>query len=183
MDESAAEAVTLYTIGHSNLSIERFLDAMTSFGLAALVDVRSMPFSRFNPQFNRESLSLTLEEAGIEYRFAGKQLGGRPEDPTCYKNGVLPEPGADYLQLVDYPAVAERQWFQTGIERLLSIAKSKATVIMCSEEDPKQCHRHHLITKALEGRVRVIDIRTKGVENPVAIESVIEREPTQLSFI
>lgn len=152
----------LYTIGHSNLSMERFLDALKAFEIATVVDVRSTPFSRFNPQFNREALSASLEEAGIGYRFAGRLLGGRPEDPSCYRNGEVPQPGADFLELVDYEAVARRSWFRDGVDRLLDIAMAETTVIMCSEENPNECHRLHLITLAVLDREPVFHIRTKG---------------------
>jgi uncharacterized protein (DUF488 family) len=141
--------VKLYTLGHSNHSLERFLELLRGAGLQAIVDVRSAPSSRYNPHFNKGSLEAALPPQGVEYFFAGKFLGGRPTDPTCYKRGALPPEGADYLHEVDYPEVMQRDWFVKGIRRLLEIADERATGIMCSEEDPGVCHRHHLIAKYL----------------------------------
>jgi uncharacterized protein (DUF488 family) len=152
----------IYTIGHSNLPVQEFIAALTGNGVRVLVDVRSTPYSQFVPQFNRENLRRSLAEAGIGYRFAGESLGGRPTDPTCYRNGVVPEGHANYLQHVDYDEVARRSWFQAGLARLLELAGQEPTAIMCSEEDPARCHRYHLITQAVGDAARVLDIRTAG---------------------
>ena len=78
--------------------------------------------------------------------------GGRPSDPTCYKNGELPPPKSDYLNLIDYATVASRPWYSDGIERLIELAGKNRIAIMCSEEDPVRCHRHHLIAQTLLDR-------------------------------
>jgi uncharacterized protein (DUF488 family) len=156
----------LYTVGHSNHSLERFVELVTGAGWQAVVDVRTAPSSRFNPQFNKGSLEAALPAAGVEYYFAGKFLGGRPSDPTCYKRRTLPPEGADYLHEVDYPEVMKRDWFVKGIQRLLEIADERATAVMCSEEDPATCHRHHLIAKYLlreHPEVSVFHLRGDGV--------------------
>lgn len=152
----------LYTIGHSNLAVEDFVGALRVYRIRELVDVRSTPYSQFCPQFNRENLHRTLRSAGIGYRFAGELLGGRPADPTCYKSGALPDRHANFLELVDYDEVARRPWFKKGLAWLLDLAREEPTAIMCSEEDPKQCHRYHLIAQAILDEVRVLDIRTGG---------------------
>jgi uncharacterized protein (DUF488 family) len=101
--------------------------------------------------------------ANIEYVFAGDYLGGRPTDPTCYKDGVVPDGKADYLKLVDYTEVMKRDWYQRGIQRLLEIASQRQTVIMCSEEDPMMCHRHQLLTQTLlKQGIPVWHIRSDG---------------------
>jgi uncharacterized protein (DUF488 family) len=137
----------LFTIGHSNHAIQKFAGLLEDNGIMNLVDVRSMPYSRFNPQFNKENLESELSERWIQYIYAGKYLGGRPSDPNCYKSRKLPEDGVDYLHEVDYPEVMKRQWFIQGMNQLLEIAGEQTTAIMCSEEDPAECHRHHLIAK------------------------------------
>jgi uncharacterized protein (DUF488 family) len=152
----------LYTIGHSNIPIEDFVEALHSYGVRGLVDVRSTPYSQFCPQFNKENLDRALNRRGIAYRFAGDSLGGRPTDPTCYKDGNLPDRHANYLELVDYDEVTRRPWFKKGVARLLELAHQEPTAIMCSEEDPRQCHRYHLITQTILDEVRVLDIRTGG---------------------
>jgi len=155
----------ILTIGHSNHGLEKFIRLLEDNGVMTLVDVRSAPFSRYNPHFNKESLERELPRHDIQYAFAGKFLGGRPTDPTCYKNRQLPAEGADYLHEVDYPEVMKRKWFIDGIQRLLEMADEQTTAIMCSEEDPAQCHRHHLIAKYLmreHSEVKVKHIRGDG---------------------
>lgn len=139
----------LYTIGHSNHSIDKFLQLLDEYGIMILVDVRTAPYSRYNPQFNKDDLERTLARHNIQYAYAGKFLGGRPSDPACYKSHCLPANDADYLHEVDYPEVMKRQWFIQGIGQLLELADQDLTAIMCSEEDPAACHRHHLIAKYL----------------------------------
>jgi len=156
-------SLQIFTIGHSNMEAADLVGLLKRHGIEALVDVRSAPYSQYTPQFNREALSVTLKERGIDYAFAGEYLGGRPKDPTCYKNGELPPPKAEYLKLVDYPEVAKRPWYRRGIARLLEIAGERPTAILCSEEDPGECHRHHLIAQTLmEKGVQVWHIRREG---------------------
>jgi uncharacterized protein (DUF488 family) len=172
VDTARVGRPVVYTIGHSNLDSDQFLSALKAFAIDTLVDVRSMPYSRFAPWFNREALKSTLETAGIEYRFAGDFLGGRPTDPTCYFRGVIPPKDADFLQEVDYAEVARRPWFRQGIERVLMLSKDNTVAIMCSEEDPNQCHRYHLIAQALLPDANVVDIRTAGRQEPRAIPAM-----------
>ncbi len=175
------ERPVLYTIGHSNLTIEEFLVALRLDGICCLVDVRSTPYSHYLPQFNRDNLEHSLRQAGIEYRFAGETLGGRPADPTCYKDGVVPDGHANYLELVDYDEVARRSWFRQGVARLLDLARQQPTAMMCSEEDPGRCHRYHLITQAVIDEVRVLDIRTSGTAGYRLSEAT--RKPRQMTLI
>jgi uncharacterized protein (DUF488 family) len=157
----------LYTIGHSNHSIGKLASLLEDNGISQIVDVRTSPYSRFNPQYNREMLEAALTERGISYTFAGDSLGGRPDDPSCYKRSNQPSDNhADFLHEVDYPEVMKRDWFQRGIGRLMEMASSSVTAILCSEEDPAHCHRHHLITKYLLDQhpdVEIQHIRGDGV--------------------
>jgi uncharacterized protein (DUF488 family) len=163
-----AEQIAVYTIGHSNHSSDTFLALLREHGIQAVVDVRSAPYSQFAPHFNRPSLSRMLGKEGIQYLFAGKVLGGRPTDPACYLAGVVPERKADYLTLVDYPTVARQEWYRRGVRRLLDIAAEQVTAVMCSEEDPRRCHRYHLIEPSLsEEGIELRHIRRNG-----AIESI-----------
>jgi uncharacterized protein (DUF488 family) len=178
----------LYTIGHSNHSIDAFAQLLDANGVMVLVDVRTTPLSRYVTQFNRDNLERVLPEHQIQYVFAGKFLGGRPADPTCYKKRKLPGEGADYQHEVDYPAVMQHDWFVKGIQRLLELADEQTTVVMCSEEDPAQCHRHHLIAKYLmehHPEVTVRHIRGDGsVFNAATLRVSVEdkQEPQQPSL-
>ena len=182
MAHNAVKTLELYTIGHSTLVIDDFLGLLKENYIQVLVDVRSQPYSRYNPQFNRESFKHAMAYANIEYVFAGEHLGGRPTDPTCYKDGVVPDGKADYLKLVDYAEVMKRDWYQSGIKRLLEIAGERQTALMCSEENPMQCHRHRLITQTLlKQGITVWHIRSDGtVEEAKPLPEKIE--PHQLSL-
>lgn len=149
----------LYTIGHSNHSLDKFIRLLEENNIGTLVDVRTAPYSRYNPQFNKENLEIELTNREIQYAYAGKYLGGRPSDPGCYKSHTLPAEGADYLHQVDYPEVMKRAWFVRGIERLLELADERSTAIMCSEENPVECHRHHLIAQYLFETHPDVDVR------------------------
>lgn len=144
-----ANPTTIATIGHSNLPIEELVAMLRRHEIATVVDVRSTPYSQYTPQFNRDTLERSLAGSGLSYLFAGDYLGGRPTDPTCYHAGVVPEGDANYLALVDYDEVAKRAWYRRGIDRLVEVAGEQRTAMMCSEEDPARCHRHHLIAQSL----------------------------------
>jgi uncharacterized protein (DUF488 family) len=156
-------SITIYTIGHSNHAPEEFLNLIGQHGIQSLVDVRSVPYSRFAPHFNGQHMRSWFPAHDLDYTFAGEFLGGRPSDAMYYKTRQLPSGKADYLNLVDYAAVANAAWFKRGIRRLIEIANAKTTVIMCSEEDPQRCHRRWLIEPALchEG-IPVLHIRKNG---------------------
>lgn len=133
-----AAALTIYTIGHSNHPAERFVALLRAAGIAALVDVRSVPFSRRWPQYRRNALAATLAAADIGYRWRGDALGGKPSDPALHR-GVTP----------DYGLIAAAPPFHTAIGAVLREAAGRPTAIMCAEKAPGDCHRYHLIAPAL----------------------------------
>lgn len=126
----------LYTIGHSTHTIERLLDLLSAHAVSAIADVRSTPFSRYNPQFNRELLQKAVKDAGIEYVFLGKELGARSEDPACYKEGKL-----------QFDRVAESATFRSGLERLRKGMGLYRIALLCAEKDPIACHRMILVCR------------------------------------
>ncbi|MGI8854338.1 MAG: DUF488 domain-containing protein [Thermomicrobiales bacterium] len=144
-----SDNVTIHTIGHSNVAAEEVVALLAAHEIEMVVDVRSVPYSQYTPQFNREMFEIALKQAGIGYTFAGETLGGRPKDPTCYRSDAEPKSRGAFLKQVDYGAVMERPWYQRGIARLVEIAGAQRTAIMCSEENPDDCHRHHLIAQTL----------------------------------
>jgi len=144
--------VGIFTVGHSNVEADRFLALLRQHAIRLVVDVRSVPYSRFNPQFNREILRSTLRAAGITYSYGGAELGGRPDDPSCYEDGE-----------VRYELIAGQVWYQEAIGRLLETAAQWRCAVLCAEEDPLKCHRHHLITQTLlERGAAVWHIRSDG---------------------
>lgn len=143
---------TIFTIGHSTHSLEDFLGLLKQHGVTALVDVRSTPYSRFNPQFDKDSLERSLRSAGIEYVFLGHELGARSNDPSCYLNGR-----------VQYKRLAQTELFRSGIERVIRGARGHRIVLMCAEKEPLECHRTLLVARALDERgVAVVHILGDG---------------------
>jgi len=155
----------IYTIGHSNIQVEAFLNLLS--GIDVVVDVRSTPFSQYAPQFNAHEIKGKLSAAGIEYVFMedeylGNILGGRPRDEGCYESGKIV-----------YDRVKERSWYQEGISELVELACNKTLAVMCSEEDPDKCHRHHLIAQSvLDSGLRVLHIRGDGTLEAAEKETV-----------
>jgi uncharacterized protein (DUF488 family) len=151
----------LFTIGHGNHTYLKFTELLEANHIKWLVDVRTTPYSKFCGQFDKEIFSSRLSMDGFHYIFLGKNLGGRPADPNCYKSRKQPgdKEEIDYLHEVDYPVVMQQGWFVEGISQLLSLARKQATTIMCSEEDPARCHRHHLIAKYLLAHDPEIEIQ------------------------
>lgn len=133
--------ITVYTVGHSTHTIERFLDLLERNGVTAIADVRSSPFSRHNPQFNKDALSAELKKRGITYVFVGKELGARSDDPSCYEGGK-----------VRYDRLAQTSIFKAGIDRVLTGAQKYRVALMCAEKEPLDCHRTLLVSRALEQR-------------------------------
>jgi len=129
---------TLYTIGHSNHPIERFLGLLRQHGVTAVCDVRSKPYSRYNPHFDREALKSALEAAGIAYVFLGKELGARSDDPSCYLYGK-----------VQYTKLAQTALFREGLRRVRDGMKSYIIALMCAEKEPLDCHRTILVSRQL----------------------------------
>ena len=134
------EQECLWTIGHSNHTIERFLELLNSNEIDVVVDVRSQPYSSYQGHFSQAPLRRSLEDAGIRYLFLGKELGGRPPEPEFYNED-------DYVL---YGEVAKTDRFRSGLDRLVKGSAAYRVTMMCSEEDPTDCHRRRLITRALE---------------------------------
>jgi len=154
------DKVTVYTIGHSNSKLEDVVKLLMENGITILLDVRSQPYSKYAQEFNRRNLEKGNGRFGFEYRFAGDYLGGRPNDKTCYDNGK-----------VNYDRLAEKDFFKRGINRLIKISKENRTAIMCSEENPKVCHRHNLIAQTLLKKgVEVLHIRHSGKVERVEVD-------------
>lgn len=116
---------TIYTIGHSNHEIERFIELLKGAGIHTVVDVRSQPYSRWAGQFNREGLARMLERAGFAYRWMGDALGGRPADSSLYADESDESSGKHARP--DYALMAASAAFQAGLDKLLALAEPGAT--------------------------------------------------------
>lgn len=140
----------IFTIGYGNRSIQTFIQLLHKYEIEILIDVRTNPFSRFNPDFRHQKLELHLINNNIRYLFLGHELGGKPSDIDCYTDGV-----------VDYEKIKSKTFFADGVEEVIKISRSgRKSAIMCSEQSPLQCHRKVLIgdhLKALGFEVIHID--------------------------
>ncbi len=128
----------LFTIGHSNLSIDTFIGLLQRYGITAIADVRSHPYSRFLPHFNQSALKAALLNAGIQYVFLGKELGARSANQSCYVDGKA-----------SYEKIAATELFSEGIQRILKGSENYKISLMCAEKDPITCHRAILVCQHL----------------------------------
>jgi uncharacterized protein (DUF488 family) len=133
--------ITVWTIGHSTHTYERLLELLRAAGITAVADVRTAPFSRHFPQFNKDFLQGELQMDSIAYSFLGKELGGRPTESQFYCDGVA-----------DYERMAQSPQFALGLQRVLDGARRFHIALMCSEHDPLDCHRCLLVGRALAAR-------------------------------
>ncbi len=160
----------LFSIGHSNASLDAFIELLRRYEIVALVDTRSQPYSRYNQHFSRERLKRSLEEAGVEYVYLGREIGGRPEDPALYSQSGK----------VDYELVAQSPLYLAGIERLLALASDRLVAFMCAEADYKSCHRYWLITRTLIERG--IEVRHILHSGDSVVSDASDFEPAQPSL-
>ncbi|MCL4500050.1 MAG: DUF488 domain-containing protein [Chloroflexi bacterium] len=129
----------IFTIGHSNHDILDFLNILSKHGIRVLVDVRSDPYSRYASQFNKSDFQRHVTAAGIEYRYSGASIGGKPKDTELLTPSGKP----------DYDKLAATEAFQNELRAIVDIAETKRVVIMCSEADPAGCHRERIIAQVL----------------------------------
>jgi uncharacterized protein (DUF488 family) len=169
----------IFTIGHSNHSLEIFLELLRQNGVETIVDTRSNPRSKYVPQFDAAALQRTLEAAGIGYIYTGRELGGRPDGAQFY----------DADGRVLYGKVAQADFFKKGLEgiaRLETEGSGTRLALLCAEENPSVCHRRLLIARVLAERgVPVIHIRADGrveTEEQMAAQEAAAHEDAQLSL-
>ena len=172
-DPGPAGPVAIFSIGHSNHDAETFLSLLAQHGVRTVADVRSAPYSRYVPHFSRDALTRLLESATIRYVWLGDLLGGRPDDAECY----------DADGRVDYAVIARQTWYEEGMHHLLELAAGSPTVMLCSEEDPRRCHRHRLLEPSLRARdVAVLHIRGDGSLETIVLATGVEVPSAQLAF-
>jgi uncharacterized protein (DUF488 family) len=146
---------TVLTIGHSTRTWKVFLELLRAHGIKRVIDVRSIPRSRHNPQFNRETLRTKLRNAKIGYMHL-RRLGGlrhaRRDSPNMgWRNNSF-RGFADYMQTSE---------FEAGLQRLIKLARQKRSAIMCAEAVPWRCHRSLIADALIVRGIRVEDIMSK----------------------
>lgn len=138
--KSVMQTTYLYSIGHGQKTIDELINELISFDIKFLIDVRSSPFSKWAPHFNRGTIENLLNGFPIRYAYLGDVIGGRPLDDSCYdKEGFF-----------DYHKMALMPQFIEGLKRLISANEQQLKVaVMCSESNPAECHRSKLIGREL----------------------------------
>ncbi|NUN50661.1 MAG: DUF488 domain-containing protein [Candidatus Brocadiae bacterium] len=129
----------ILTVGHSNHPPEKLIELLRAHGVTAVADVRSQPYSRYTPQFNRETLEAILKREGLAYVFLGRELGARSDDRSCY----------DQSGRVRYERLAATDLFRSGLQRVLQGAAKHRIALLCAEKEPLECHRTLLVSLEL----------------------------------
>jgi len=154
---------TIYTIGHSNHTIDMFVAQLENANIKVVVDVRSSPFSAYVSQFNRGQIEKKLNNNGIEYFYQGQELGGRSNDLADFSQGQI-----------QYEKLAEKPAYVSALNELINKSQNVSTAIMCSEKDPLDCHRCLLISQSLKkNKITVNHIHSNG--NIESHEQALER--------
>jgi uncharacterized protein (DUF488 family) len=152
-DIARGTGVTVGTVGHAHHPFEHYVELLQQHDIALVVDVRSRPYIRHAPHYNREALDPALTERGFEYLYLGEHLGQRPEGDRFY----------DDEGHTLYGEVAKEPWFLKAIGRVEFEAERQRVVLTCLEEEPERCHRYHLLGKVLCDRgARVLHVRRDG---------------------
>lgn len=167
---------TIYTIGHSTRPIEGFISLLKKNGVMRLIDIRTVPRSRHNPQYEQTALETSLPDAGIEYRYM-KDLGGlRPKVKDSINMGWHNESFRNYADYMQTDA------FAAGIKELIAVAKQSPTAIMCAEAVPWRCHRS-LVGDALVARdIEVLDIMSETSTKPHTLTSFAVVDGTKVTY-
>ena len=143
---------TIFTIGHSSHDITDFINLLLANKIELVIDVRSAPYSKIYPHFNRNPFEAFLTKNSIKYIFLGDSVGGRSNDIKDYLNGR-----------VMYKKIAEKEEYTSSINMIISTSSKHKTVLMCSEKEPLECHRTLLISRSIEMlKVKILHIHRDG---------------------
>ncbi len=144
----------IYTIGYGDRTIDEFIALLQRYAIEYLVDIRSMPYSKYKPEFSKAPLETKLGQSKIKYIFMGDLLGGQPKDVSYYTDGK-----------VDYALLKQSEFYKKGIFRLkTALTKQLIVALMCSEKKPHECHRSKLIGETLaQNGVAVMHIDENGL--------------------
>ena len=166
----------IYTIGHSTRPIEELVAILQKHSIGQLVDVRTAPGSRRNPQYGGPALARSLAEVGIAYEHI-KELGGlrkpRPDSPNSGWRNLSFRGYADHMQTPG---------FEAGVQRLLALAAARPTACMCAEAVPWRCHRS-LLGDALVARgIEVVDLLSETVAKPHSLNPMAVVKDGRISY-
>ena len=159
----------LFTIGHSNHSLDRFIELLLAHRLSTIADVRSSPYSKYSPHFNRDVLDSSLRNANIEYIFMGRELGAQRSEDDCYIDGQ-----AKHYRIVHLSS------FQRGLETVLQRIENCRIALMCSESDPITCHRAILVCRQLKKMSPDLEITHLLGDGKVERQEILEKRLVNL---
>jgi len=143
----------IYTIGHSNHNIEKFIKLLKENNIELVVEVRSTPKSNYSPQFNKSNLIYSLQKNGIKYMDRGKFLGGRPDDKSVLNQE----------KKIIEDKIEMKSWYQDSIKEIIKLSDKNRLALMCSEENPLNCHRGYVISHSLLKKgMKIVHIRGSG---------------------
>jgi len=167
MDHTSPTRPMVYTVGHSNLELPQFISLIARHHVEAIADVRSNPFSRYVPQFNRDVLETALRKANVRYVPMGDELGARRGERECYVESKA-----------RYELIAKAPLFQKGLDRVRKGTGQFRLALMCSEKDPLTCHRTILVCRQLRPWLDVRHILESG-----ELESTVQAEDRLLALL
>jgi uncharacterized protein (DUF488 family) len=160
----------IYTIGHSMVSNAFFLSLLRKYEISCVVDVRSVPFSRHAPHYNKEELSLFLARNSVRYVFMGDEFGARRNDPYLYPDGYL-----------NFEYTRKSALFLQGVERIKKGLHSGFTIaLMCTEKQAIDCHRSILVAKGLSDAG--FEVTHIGHDNKAMSQRDLEKELLKVYF-
>lgn len=160
--------IDIYTIGHSNYSMERFVEMLRKYKIDVVVDIRGTPYSKYNTQYNKEALSNSLKELGYIYIYMGREFAAQRDNKIIYTW----EGYSDFEKVIYEPSFIE------GIERLKKgLAKGYKIVLLGAKQDPVNCHRFALVGRELHKR----GLNVKHIEDDLSISSQLELEERMLN--
>jgi uncharacterized protein (DUF488 family) len=170
------ETLTLYTVGHSKRRLQEFLAPLREAGIEVLADVRARPASRRHPWFNRDALEQALTEAGIAYRWLGRELGGLREASPGSPHLALDAAFRGYAEHMATPA------FQAGMTELLKLGGRQKLVLLCAEKEPEHCHRSLIADWLTAQGVQVIHLIEPGLSRAHVLSPVLRLEKGRLIY-
>lgn len=168
--------ITVYTVGHSNLAQDEFLGLLERAGIQTLVDVRAQPYSKRNPQFDTDALRTAAEDAGLNYHWAGRALGGLRTARAGSPHVALDEGFRGYA---DHMSTEE---FARALAHLRNLAARAPTTIMCAEKLPEHCHRRLISDALVLQGVGVIHLIDDAQRREHVLSSELRRESGALIY-
>ncbi|HEV2690590.1 MAG TPA: DUF488 domain-containing protein [Bryobacteraceae bacterium] len=176
MADESHTGLSIWTIGHSTRPIEEFIGLLQAHGIRQLADVRTVPRSRHNPQFNKENLPASLQAAGISYQHFHALGGLRRTRPDSINTGWR---NASFRGYADYMQTPQ---FEQALEELIEVAKRAPTAIMCAEAVPWRCHRSLIGDALLVRSIAVLDVLNAKEAKPHSLTPFANVNGTQIAY-